>query len=132
MRRRAVPTALGGAMKIAVCATSDGCASPVDERFGRAGYILVYDSGTDAWNAIRNDINLHSAQGAGLQTAATVANAGCEALVCMHCGPKALAVLDRARVQVYRTAGGNARDAVAALVRNQLPRLMSADVQGHW
>jgi predicted Fe-Mo cluster-binding NifX family protein len=119
-------------MKVAVSVGSPGAEAPVDPRFGRAGYFAVFDDASGAWETVGNAQNLHAAQGAGIQSAATVVNSGCDTLVCGHCGPKAFAALQRAGVTVYQATSGTAREAVEALKHGTLPRLGVADVDSHW
>ena len=119
-------------MKIAVSAEEQNPDGLVDPRFGRAKYFIVYDDETDGWDVIDNIQNLQAAQGAGIQSASTVVNAGCTALISGHCGPKAFAALNKAGVAVYAVAGGTAREAVGAFNRGALKKLEAADVDGHW
>ncbi|MBN1575214.1 MAG: NifB/NifX family molybdenum-iron cluster-binding protein [Chitinispirillaceae bacterium] len=119
-------------MKIAVSAQEKSPQSPVDPRFGRAKCFMVYDEGTKTWDAIDNQQNLQAAQGAGIQSAATVVNAGCNVLISGHCGPKAFATLSKAQVAVYAVQGGTVEAAVEAYRSGTLKRLEDADVEGHW
>jgi predicted Fe-Mo cluster-binding NifX family protein len=119
-------------MKIAVSAQESKPDSLVDPRFGRARYFVVYDDATGGWEVVDNVQNLQAAQGAGIQSMATVVNAGCSALISGHCGPKAFAALNKAGVAVYAVAGGTAREAIESLKRKNLKKLEVADVDGHW
>jgi predicted Fe-Mo cluster-binding NifX family protein len=119
-------------MKIAVSAEKPTPDSPVDPRFGRAACFMLYDDTRDAWDVLNNKQNLQSSQGAGIQSAAQVVNAGCQVLISGHCGPKAFAALAKAGVAVYATSAGSAQDAVDAYKRGKLTRMDSADVEGHW
>ena len=119
-------------MKVAVGIVGTGADSQIDTRFGRAARFALYDNSNGTWEMVDNAQNLQAAQGAGIQSAATVVNAGCDTLVCGHCGPKAFGVLSRSGVAVYQAAGATAREAVDALGRGELKRLSGADVEGHW
>ncbi len=119
-------------MKIAVSAQENNPDSLIDTRFGRAKYFVVYDDETGNWDAIDNVQNLQAAQGAGIQSAATVVNAGCIALISGHCGPKAFTALNKAGVTVYTVDGGSVRDAIDAFIRGDLSQSKNADVDGHW
>ncbi len=80
-------------MKIAFTTSGDNLEAPLDSRFGRAPKFLIYDSDEDTFTVIDNQQNLNAAQGAGIQSAETVARLGAESLVTGHCGPKAFRVL---------------------------------------
>jgi predicted Fe-Mo cluster-binding NifX family protein len=119
-------------MNICVTAQRAGPDSPVDPRFGRARFFVVYDDQSDSWDTIDNHQNLQAAQGAGIQAASHVVNAGCDALISGHCGPKAFAALSRAGVAVYTVAQGSVRQAVELLNQGKLTKIAAADVEGHW
>lgn len=119
-------------MKIAVSAQGKTAESPVDTRFGRAACFMVYDDVSQSWEAVDNRQNLEAAQGAGIQAAANVVNAGCSVLISGHCGPKAFAALSRGNVEVYMAEGGNVNDVFAAWRNGSLKRMENADVEGHW
>lgn len=119
-------------MKIAVTAQNALPESEIDTRFGRARFFLVYDDEKQQWSVLDNKQNLQSAQGAGIQSAATVVNAGCKVLVGGHCGPKAFAALSCAGVKVYTINGGTVSDAVQLYKSGKLTKIESADVEGHW
>lgn len=119
-------------MKIAISSPSATSDSLIDSRFGRAKFFVVYDTESDVYTALDNEQNLQAAQGAGIQSAATVVNAGCAALITGHCGPKAFAVLNKAGVAVYTMPGGTVREAVASFKSGSLKKNESADVEGHW
>jgi len=119
-------------MKIAISAEQPKAESPVDPRFGRAKYFIIHDDEKQTWESLNNDQNLNSVQGAGIQSAANVVNAGCEVLISGHCGPKAFTVLSKAGVSVFTVKGGTVQEAVAAYKDGKLKKLVSADVEGHW
>jgi len=119
-------------MKIAVTAENTSPEGMVDPRFGRAKFFHVYDEGKNAWEAIDNKQNLESAQGAGIQSAANVVNAGCKILISGHCGPKAFTALTKAGVEVYTVSGGTVQHAIDSFKQGMLNKIESADVEGHW
>jgi predicted Fe-Mo cluster-binding NifX family protein len=119
-------------MKIAISAEQATSQSPVDPRFGRAKYFMVYDDQKESWEIIDNIQNLNAAQGAGIQSAANVVNAGCTTLISGHCGPKAFTALNKAVVAVYTVKDGSIQDAVDAFKSGKLKKLETADVEGHW
>jgi predicted Fe-Mo cluster-binding NifX family protein len=119
-------------MKIAITSQGATSNSPVDSRFGRAKYFMIYDADQNTFSALDNDQNLNAPQGAGIQSAATVVNAGCTALITGHCGPKAFAALTKAGAAVYTVSGGTVAQAIEAFKRGDLKKIENADVEGHW
>ena len=119
-------------MKIAVTATGTTPESPLDARFGRAAYFLVFDPDTKTWETVENTQNLNAAQGAGIQSAQNVAAAGAQALVTGHCGPKAFRVLAAAQIKIYTTTAATIKEALALYRGGKLTESSAADVEGHW
>lgn len=119
-------------MKIGVSAEQTTPESLVDPRFGRSKYFMVYDDTNGSWESIDNNQNLQAAQGAGIQSAANVVNAGCEVLISGHCGPKAFTALNKVGVSVYTVSSGTVRNAIDSFKQGILTKIESADVEGHW
>jgi predicted Fe-Mo cluster-binding NifX family protein len=119
-------------MRICISAQEPTPDSAVDPRFGRARYFILHDDVAGTWEAVDNTQNLQAAQGAGIQSAANVVNAGCTALISGHCGPKAFMALARAGVSVYAATAGTVREAVESFKQGQLTKMEFADVEGHW
>ncbi|WP_074041505.1 NifB/NifX family molybdenum-iron cluster-binding protein [Kiritimatiella glycovorans] len=101
-------------MNIVITALGERPESPLDPRFGRARFLLLYDTETDTWSAHDNSRNLEAGRGAGIQTAQRVIDLNAEAVITGHCGPNAYAVLEAGKVAVVRDAGGSAREVVEA------------------
>lgn len=73
-------------MKIAFTTSGDSLEAQLDSRFGRAPKFLVYDLDNGKFEVIDNQQNLNAAQGAGIQSAETVARLGVKSVVTGHCG----------------------------------------------
>lgn len=131
-RHRPVGDAKGGSMRIAFASKGDNRESMLDERFGRAARIVVVDTDSGTVESIDNTAGISAAQGAGIQAAERVANLGVEALVTMHCGPKAFAVLKRAGVEVWSAPSCTVGEALDMHREGRLARLSEADVDTHW
>ena len=114
-------------MKVAVSALGPGLDDRVDERFGRAAYLLVVDVDTMACEAVDNSANLNAMQGAGLGAAEVVSDAGCSAVNTGHLGPKAFRALSAIDVEGYSGAGMSVREAVDAFAENSLDRLAESE-----
>ena len=119
-------------MKVAITAAGPELSSPVDQRFGRAKYLLVVDTPERAVLAIDNQVGMNTAQGAGIQAAQTIIDNKATVLVTGHCGPKAFRALKAAGIDVYLTPGGTVEDAISQFETGELNRAPAADVDGHW
>lgn len=119
-------------MIIALTALEESIDSEVDGRFGRAKKFMIYDVEKDLYSFVDNDQNLNSPQGAGIQSAQNVVEAGAEAVITGHCGPKAFKVLETAGLPVYLGEKMKLKDAVEKYKKNELDKISSADVEEHW
>ena len=117
-------------MKVVVTALGaelDSMTSPV---FGRCPHFVFVDTETMQHEGMANHC-MASGGGAGIQAAQFVLDQGAEAVLSHNVGPNAFAVLQGARVPVYRIDGGTVRQAVAALLAGGLPRLDAPNVRAH-
>jgi len=119
-------------MKITFTTSGETLDAPLDSRFGRAPKFLVYDLDSETFEVIDNQQNLNAAQGAGIQSAETVARLGAKSLVTGHCGPKAFRVLLAAGIKVYTTDAPTVAVALEEYRSGKLAEANSADVEGHW
>lgn len=119
-------------MKIAISAQGPGLDAQVDPRFGRARWLVIYDTESKQVESLDNSTNYNAAQGAGIKAAELVAAKDCAAVLTGHLGPKAFAVLKKAEIKGYNEAGGKVKDAIADYQQGKLQEIFEADVQGHW
>jgi predicted Fe-Mo cluster-binding NifX family protein len=119
-------------MKIVFTTSGNDLSSLLDSRFGRAPKFLVYDLESASFEIIDNQQNLNAAQGAGIQSAETIARSGAKALVSGHCGPKAFRVLVAAGIKVYNTDAATVAEALEQFKAGKLKETAAADVEGHW
>jgi predicted Fe-Mo cluster-binding NifX family protein len=119
-------------MKIAFSTSGETLKSPLDSRFGRAPKFLVYDLDSESFEVIDNQQNLNAAQGAGIQSAETVARSGAKALVSGHCGPKAFRVLSAAKIKIFNADASTVAEALEKFKSGSLREAAAADVEGHW
>ena len=119
-------------MKIAISAMGETLDSPVDQRFGRARYFILYDTSSEEWSAHDNKQNLDAAQGAGIQAGQTVSRLGAEVAITGHCGPKAFATLEAAGIEMCTGASGIVKDALEAYKAGKLNKAEGADVGSHF
>lgn len=119
-------------MKIVFTTSGNTLQAPLDSRFGRSPKFLVYDLERDSFEVVDNQQNLNAAQGAGIQSAETVARMGAKGLVTGHCGPKAFRVLAAAGVKIYSSKARTVTEALEEYRAGKLAEAKSADVEGHW
>ena len=119
-------------MKIVFTTSGDCLNAPLDSRFGRAPKFLVYDLDSETFEVVDNGQNLNTAQGAGIQSAETVARLGAKSLVTGHCGPKAFRVLIAAGIKIFNTDLPTVAAALDAFKEGTLKPAETADVEGHW
>jgi len=118
-------------MKIAVTSTGPSLDAPVDQRFGRAQYILVVDPESMAVEPIENP-SVQASGGAGVQTAQMVAATGAQAVLTGNVGPNAYHALSAAGMKVHVGAAGTVRQAVEAYLRNELQETTEPSVGSHF
>jgi predicted Fe-Mo cluster-binding NifX family protein len=114
-------------MRVAISALGPSLDDRVDERFGRAEYLLLVDDDTYALDVVDNTANRDAFQGAGLGAAEKIVEGGATAVITGHLGPKAYRALQVAGVVGYGGAGMTAREAVGALKAGQLVSLSEGE-----
>lgn len=119
-------------LKLAISAAGPDLSSPIDQRFGRAPYLLIVDTPERAVRAIDNLAGMDAAQGAGISAAQCVIDSKATVLITGHCGPKAFRALKAAGIHVYLAQGGTVEEAVSRFQTNELELARAADVNGHW
>lgn len=101
-------------MKIAITAQGPTPDSPVDQRFGRAYWLLFYDEAGHSWDAMENSSARNAVQGAGIQAAKAVADRQAAVLITGVTGPKAFQALEVAGVKIMHGATGSVAEALRA------------------
>lgn len=119
-------------MKIVFTTSGDNLSAPLDTRFGRAPKFLVYDLDNETFEVVSNEQNMNAPQGAGIQSAETVARLGAKAIVTGHCGPKAFRVLSSARIKIFNTNVPTVAEALEQYRGGKLVEAKVSDVEGHW
>jgi len=118
-------------MKIAITTSGTDLDAPVDPRFGRARSFVIYDTESGQWSVLDNAQNLAAAQGAGIQAATAVVNAGAQAVLTGNCGPKAFRTLAAGKVAVYTDVSGSVREAIERFLSGTLQPAAQASVDAH-
>jgi len=104
--------------KIAVTATGPEEDSPVDPRFGRCRYFIIFTEDQPPEALVNSAAG--GAQGAGLAAARLIVDRNVAVLITGKVGPKALPVLQKAGVKVFQREGGAVKEALAAFQRGEL------------
>lgn len=112
-------------MKIAFSTTGKDLSAPMDLRFGRAAFFLIYDTETKAFETIQNAF-ADAGQGAGIKAAETIVKAGASILVTGDCGPKAFTALKQVNVKIYSAKNVSVAEALTAFEAEKLPEITSA------
>ena len=119
-------------MNVVITSTSGNLADPVDMHFGRAKYFILAHTKTGQATAHDNSPNMQARQGAGIQSAETVAKLGAEVVITGSVGPKAYRALQAAGIKVALV--GEVCSGTEALRRfkaNELPVLDKPNAEGH-
>ncbi len=119
-------------MRVAVTCSGTDLNAEIDPRFGRAKRFLVVETDSLTFEVVDNQQNFDTAQGAGIQAAQNIMNAGAVALLTGNCGPKAFKVLERAGGRVVVGVGGRVGEAVRAFCQGKLVLASEPNVEGHW
>jgi predicted Fe-Mo cluster-binding NifX family protein len=86
--------------RLAVTSEGPAMTDRVDPRFGRAAGFVVVDLETMETSYLDNGASQVLAQGAGIQAAETLANAGVQAVLTGYVGPKAFTALSAAGIRI--------------------------------
>jgi predicted Fe-Mo cluster-binding NifX family protein len=119
-------------MKIAVTAQGKSLSDELDPRFGRARYLIVFDTETGEASSHDNQQNLNAVQGAGIQAARNVIELGVGAVLTGNMGPKAFRTLSTANVRVCIGVSGTVEDAIEHFQAGLMQTADRPNVQGHW
>ncbi len=108
-------------MKITVSSLGPGLDAEVDQHFGRAKWLVIYDPETGEIENIDNSVNNQAVQGAGIKTAELIVEKKCGTVIAGNLGPKALRALQQAGVKGYINASGTVKEAISAFQAGKLP-----------
>jgi predicted Fe-Mo cluster-binding NifX family protein len=120
-------------MLIAITSTGQTEESPIDKRFGRARFFLIYDSEKNEFSPLDNESGMNEMQGAGVSSGEKMFKAGVEAVVTGHVGPKAYRTLNASKIKVALCREEvTVKEAAAMYVDGKLTVSNGPDVEGHW
>jgi predicted Fe-Mo cluster-binding NifX family protein len=119
-------------MIVTITSTGQTLEDPLDGRFGRARFFVIFNTETGELRAVDNVQNLQAPQGAGIQAAKTIIDQGAEVVITGHCGPNAFQTLQAAGVNVVVGAQGTVGQVLEKFNKGELGYAPAADVPGHW
>lgn len=99
-------------MKIAISASGPKLDSPFEPRFGRAPGFVIYDTETENIEFLDNSANQGLPQGAGIQTAQKITQAGAEVLITGNIGPKASQALAGSSLKIFNCEAQTVSEAI--------------------
>lgn len=110
-------------MKIAISSLSESLDSPVDFRFGRAQYFIIFD-------VENNEIRSHKViknpgatamSGAGVIAAQTLIKEGVEVVISGNISPRSFALLKAKGIKIFSEIGGiSVEEAIKKYLRGEL------------
>lgn len=116
--------------KVAVSSEGPNLDSRVDARFGRCGGFAIVELETMNIEYVDNGTSQTMSQGAGIQAAENVANAGAQVLLSGYVGPKAFAALQAAGIGIGQDVDGmTVGEAVEKFKQGQVPMADSPNGQ---
>lgn len=110
-------------MKIALCLKDENINSELDNRFGRAGYFLIYNTETKEKTVVEN-IAKDDQGGAGGRAIRFIYQNNAEILIAPELGPKALEALKAFEIEAYFQGESNNIDEVLKkFEKNELKKI---------
>ncbi|AHF08936.1 MULTISPECIES: NifB/NifX family molybdenum-iron cluster-binding protein [Dehalobacter] len=109
-------------MKIAIPVDNNSMDSSVCISFGRAPYLLIYDTETEGSNFLDNSAAA-SQGGAGIKAAQNIVDSGAEAIITPRCGENAAEVLKAAEIKLYKNTNNSIRDNIESFKEGKLSLL---------
>ena len=117
---------------IAITSEAPSLDSPVDPRFGRAAGFLIVDADTMAFKYVENGKAQTMSQGAGIQAAENVAQAGATVILTGYVGPKAFQALSAVGIQVGQNLDNmTVRQAIERYTSGKVDFATQPNRQGH-
>ena len=112
-------------MKIVVTAKGNSMDSQLDQRFGRADYFVIVETGTMEFETVNNAATVASG-GAGIASAQAVVEKGVQAVITGNVGPNALSVLQAAQITIYKGQNVSVRENIELFKKAALEKMDTA------
>lgn len=111
--------------KIAITCTGKDLDNPLDQRFGRCAYFLITNENGSDVHLVENKAATQGS-GAGVQAAQLVIDNQVSVVLTGNVGPKAMALLRSANIEIYMGTSGTARAALEDFKAGKLNRISEA------
>jgi predicted Fe-Mo cluster-binding NifX family protein len=116
-------------MKVAITAKEPDAKAPIERRFGRCAYFIVFDSVSRTWQAEANPA-AEASGGAGARAVQFLSDLGVEAVVSVDFGPKALRALQAAGIKPYTADNGRADGLLEKFLAGTLREVTESEGSG--
>lgn len=110
-------------MRIAISSQGDSFDSPMDQRFGRAGWFILVDPESMNFEALDNGAST-AGGGAGISTAQSLIDRGIDTVITGNVGPNAMNVLKAAGIVIYRGKAVSAKENMALFKKDALEKII--------
>lgn len=107
-------------MKICITSQGNTMESPMDPRFGRSKYFLLYDTKTKESEFLRNN---PQGGGAGVSAGQLIISKGVRAVITGNLGPNASQVLDSGNIQVFKGIHKSLKENIELYINNKLSKI---------
>lgn len=117
-------------MNIAFCSTGCDLQSPLDNRFGRASFFLVYNQDSGEVTCIENTAR-SAAGGAGTMAVQQLVDNKAELVIAPEVGPQAMDALKKFNMKVFNQKGAKtAEEALVLYKENKLSIIEEPGAKG--
>lgn len=114
---------------IAIPSTGETEQSEVNERFGRAEYIFIYDTDKNEKEIFHNPVL--DSHGQGPKLINQLASKGIDALITKNLGENAFNATSAAEIKVYLPISGSVKENIEAFQSNKLTIMERATKESH-
>ncbi len=112
-------------MKIAVSAQGKTLDFPVDLRFGRCPFFLIFDNSQETVQILLNPA-VDAQHGAGISAAHMILNVGVQVVLTGDLGSNALIILRKRGIRAFKANPGNVAHAINQYRNNELEPITTA------
>jgi len=111
-------------MRVAITSQGPTLDSPMDPRFGRAAYFIIYDLDRDEMEVLQNPAQM-TPGGAGIQSAQLIISKGVNYVISGSFGPNALPALEAGGIVTITGNWRTVREALEAFKKGEYQRVPS-------
>lgn len=120
-------------MKIVIPVMGETLNSPVNNRFGHAEKLILFDIETGLHQVVDNTRNAKAEKGSGIRTAENISRLGAKCLISRHCGSMAFSMLQAAGIEVFLCSNDyTVAEVIEMFRKGKLRPAKETDVDGYW